>query len=195
MLGSTRGDGEIGEDVTANLKTIKSIPLKLRQPKDLPIPKKLEVRGEVYMEIEDFRKLNEAREEAGEPLFANPRNAAAGSLRQLDPSITAQRRLHMFCYDVGQTIGIEFHTQEELLKTLPLYGLRVCPIYKVCKNIDEALEFYREMQERREKLPYEADGVVIKVNDFRIREIVGEVSRNPRWAIAYKFLPSKRPRA
>lgn len=191
VLGSTRGDGETGEDVTANLKTIKSIPLKLRTPKDLHIPKKLEVRGEVYMEIADFRKLNEEREERGEPLFANPRNAAAGSLRQLDPAITAQRRLHIFCYDVGQTIGIEFHTQEELLKTLPRYGLRVCPIYKVCKNIDEALEFYREMQERREELPYESDGVVIKVNDFRIREIVGEVSRNPRWAIAYKFPPKQ----
>lgn len=191
VLGSTRGDGETGEDVTANLKTIKSIPLQLRKPTDLPIPHKLEVRGEVYMEIEDFRKLNEAREKAGEPLFANPRNAAAGSLRQLDPKITAQRRLYMFCYDVGQTVGIAFHTQEELLATLPRYGLRVCPIYKVCKSIDEALEFYREMQERREELPYEADGIVIKVNDFRIREIVGEVSRNPRWAIAYKFPPKQ----
>jgi DNA ligase (NAD+) len=179
VLGSTRGDGETGEDVTQNLKTIKSIPLRLRQPKDLPIPKRLEVRGEVYMEIADFRKLNEEREERGEPLFANPRNAAAGSLRQLDPKITAQRKLHIFCYDVGQTVGITFRTQEELLKTLPRYGLRVCPIYRVCKNIDEALEFYREMQERREELPYEIDGVVIKVNDFEIREIVGEVSRNP----------------
>jgi DNA ligase (NAD+) len=191
VLGATRGDGETGEDVTQNLKTIKSIPLRLRQPKDLPIPKRLEVRGEVYMEREDFRKLNELREEHGEPLFANPRNAAAGSLRQLDPSITAQRRLHIFCYDVGQTVGIEFRTQEELLKTLPRYGLRVCPIYKVCKDIDEALEFYREMEKRREELPYEADGVVIKVNDFGIREIVGEVSRNPRWAIAYKFPPKQ----
>jgi DNA ligase (NAD+) len=191
VLGSTRGDGETGEDVTQNLKTIKSIPLRLRQPKDLPIPKRLEVRGEVYMEIADFRKLNEEREERGEPLFANPRNAAAGSLRQLDPKITAQRKLHIFCYDVGQTVGITFRTQEELLKTLPRYGLRVCPIYKVCKDIDEALEFYREMEKRREELPYEADGVVIKVNDFGIREIVGEVSRNPRWAIAYKFPPKQ----
>jgi DNA ligase (NAD+) len=191
VLGSTRGDGETGEDVTQNLKTIKSIPLRLRQPKDLPIPKRLEVRGEVYMEIADFRKLNEEREERGEPLFANPRNAAAGSLRQLDPKITAQRKLHIFCYDAGQTVGITFRTQEELLKTLPRYGLRVCPIYRVCKNIDEALEFYREMQERREELPYEIDGVVIKVNDFEIREIVGEVSRNPRWAIAYKFPPKQ----
>jgi DNA ligase (NAD+) len=191
VLGSTRGDGETGEDVTQNLKTIKSIPLRLRQPKDLPIPRRLEVRGEIYMEIADFRKLNEEREERGEPLFANPRNAAAGSLRQLDPKITAQRKLHIFCYDVGQTVGITFHTQEELLKTLPRYGLRVCPIYRVCKDIDEALEFYREMQERREELPYEIDGVVIKVNDFEIREIVGEVSRNPRWAIAYKFPPKQ----
>jgi DNA ligase (NAD+) len=192
VLGSTRGDGETGEDVTQNLKTIKSIPLKLRQPKDLHIPKRLEVRGEVYMEIADFRKLNEEREERGEPLFANPRNAAAGSLRQLDPKITAQRKLHIFCYDVGQTVGIEFRTQqEELLKTLPRYGLRVCSLYRVCKNIDEVLEFYREMQERREELPYEIDGVVIKVNDFGIREVVGEVSRNPRWAIAYKFPPKQ----
>ncbi len=191
VLGSTRGDGETGEDVTLNLKTIKSVPLRLRQPKDLAIPKRLEVRGEVYMEREDFRKLNELREERGEPPFANPRNAAAGSLRQLDPAITAQRTLHIFCYDVGQTLGITLSTQEELLKTLPRYGLRVCPIYKVCKNIDEALEFYRHMETRREELPYEIDGVVIKVNDFRIRQIVGEVSRNPRWAIAYKFPPKQ----
>lgn len=191
ILGSTRGDGEHGEDVTLNLKTIKSIPLRLRQPKGWLIPKKLEVRGEVYMEREDFRKLNAARQEQDEPLFANPRNAAAGSLRQLDPQVTAQRRLYMFCYDVGQTLGITLNTQEELLKTLPLLGLRVCPIYKVCKSINEALEFYREMAERREELPYESDGVVIKVNDFRIREVVGEVSRSPRWAIAYKFPPKQ----
>ncbi len=191
VLGSTRGDGERGEEVTQNLKTIKSIPLRLRQLQDLPMPKKLEVRGEVYMEREDFRTLNESRARADEPLFANPRNAAAGSLRQLDPKITAQRRLYMFCYDVGQAVGIEFHTQEELLTTLPRYGLRVCPIYRACKTIDEALDFYRKMQERREELPYEIDGIVIKVNDFRIRQMVGEVSRSPRWAIAYKFPPKQ----
>ncbi len=191
VLGATRGDGERGEDVTPNLKTIKSIPLRLRQPKDLPMPKKLEVRGEVYMEREDFRTLNESRAQADEPLFANPRNAAAGSLRQLDPAITAQRRLHIFCYDVGKTVGVSFKNQEELLLTLPRYGLRVCPIYQICKNIDEALEFYRQMQQRREELPYEIDGIVIKVNDFGIRQAVGEVSRSPRWAIAYKFPPKQ----
>jgi DNA ligase (NAD+) len=189
VLGSTRGDGERGEDVTQNLKTIKSIPLQLRR--EFPIPKKLEVRGEVYMELADFRKLNEVRAEAEEPLFANPRNAAAGSLRQLDSKITAQRKLHFFCYDVGQAVGISFKNQAELLKTLPLYGLRVCPIFQVCKNIEEALEFYRHLQERREDLPYEIDGVVIKVNDFAIRRRVGEVSRSPRWAIAYKFPPKQ----
>lgn len=191
VLGSTRGDGERGEDVTANLKTIKSIPLKLRHPKGLTIPEKLEVRGEVYMELADFRKLNEARAEAEESLFANPRNAAAGSLRQLDPNVTAQRRLHIFCYDVGQTVGMSFATQAELLQTLPLYGLRVCPLFEVCQTLDEALEFYRQMEERREELPYEIDGVVIKVNDFELRRRVGEVSRSPRWAVAYKFPPKQ----
>lgn len=191
VLGATRGDGETGEDVTQNLKTIKSIPLKLRQPKDLSIPKRLEVRGEVYMEIDDFRKLNEAREKVGEPLFANPRNAAAGSLRQLDPKITAQRRLQIYCYDVGETEGLALRSQRELLQILPRLGLRVCPIYKVCTSIDEALEFYRELQAQREKLPYEIDGVVIKVDDFELRRAIGEVSRNPRWAIAYKFPPKQ----
>lgn len=191
VLGATRGDGERGEDVTSNLKTIKSIPLRLRQPPDLPLPKKLEVRGEVYMEREDFRTLNESRAQADEPLFANPRNAAAGSLRQLDPAITAQRRLHIFCYDVGQAVGVSFKNQEELLLTLPRYGLRVCSIFQICKNIDEALEFYRQMQQRREELPYEIDGIVIKVNDFGIRQAVGEVWRSPRWAIAYKFPPKQ----
>ncbi|MBI3459394.1 NAD-dependent DNA ligase LigA [Candidatus Acetothermia bacterium] len=188
VVGSTRGDGEVGEDVTHNLKTIKSIPLKLRSP-GRAIPRKLEARGEVYMEIADFHKLNEAREQKEESRFANPRNAAAGSLRQLDPKITAGRRLNFFCYDVGKTDGIEFSSQEELLKTLPQFGLRVHSQFRKCRNIDEAIGYYRELQEKREHLPYEIDGVVIKVNDFEIRRVVGEISRSPRWAIAYKFPP------
>ncbi|MCI2429773.1 NAD-dependent DNA ligase LigA [Candidatus Acetothermia bacterium] len=191
LLGSTRGDGEHGEDVTHNLKTIQSIPLKLRASKDLPIPKKLEVRGEVYMELSEFRKLNQARSEAEEPLFANPRNAAAGSLRQLDPRITAQRRLQIYCYDMGQANGITVRSQRELLQILPQMGLRVCPLWRLCATVDEALAFYRELQAQREELPYEIDGVVIKVNDFELRRALGEVSRSPRWAIAYKFPPKQ----
>jgi len=188
-IGATRGDGEVGEDVTLNLKTIKSIPLVLRKPEGMGIPKRLAVRGEVYMEVADFKRLNEERLAQGEPPFANPRNAAAGSLRQLDSRITARRPLKIFFYDVGETVGIEFHTQEELLRTLPELGLRVNPRFRLCRSIEEAIEFYRELEEEREALPYEADGVVIKVNDFALRRSLGEISRSPRWAVAFKFPP------
>jgi DNA ligase (NAD+) len=187
-VGSTRGDGEVGEDITQNLRTIPAIPLELRRLNGKgKIPKRLEVRGEVYMEIADFKRLNEQRAENKEPLFANPRNAAAGSLRQLDPRITAQRPLNIFCYDVGLTVGMEFHSQEEILKKLPLLGIRVNPHWAVCEDIGEAIEFYNDLSKKREELEYEVDGVVIKVNDFSLREILGEKSRSPRWAIAYKF--------
>ena len=188
-IGSTRGDGEVGEDVTLNLKTIKAIPLVLRRPEGLELPKRLAVRGEVYMEVADFKRLNEERLSQGEPPFANPRNAAAGSLRQLDSRITARRPLKIFFYDVGETVGIEFHTQEELLRTLPEFGLRVNPLFQKCASIEEAIAFHHELEEERESLPYESDGVVIKVNDFRLREQLGEIARAPRWAVAYKFAP------
>ena len=185
-VGSTRGDGRVGEDVTRNLRTIKQVPLRLF-PLNGKVPKLLEARGEVYMEKEAFRQLNEERERAGEPLFANPRNAAAGSLRQLDPNITASRPLKIFFYAMGRAEGIEIRSQVELLTTFPKLGLPVNPLWKLCKTLDEVKAFYRELLAMRHELPYEADGMVVKVNDFAQREILGEVSRAPRWAIAYKF--------
>lgn len=185
-VGSTRGDGRVGEDVTRNLRTIKQVPLRLF-PLDGKVPRLLEARGEVYMEKEAFRRLNAERERAGEPLFANPRNAAAGSLRQLDPNVTASRPLKIFFYAMGRAEGIEIRSQVELLTTFPKLGLPVNPFWKLCKTLDEVKAFYRELLGMRQELPYEADGMVVKVNDFRQREILGEVSRAPRWAIAYKF--------
>ena len=185
-VGSTRGDGRVGEDVTRNLRTIKQVPLRLF-PLNGQVPKLLEARGEVYMEKEAFRKLNEERERAGEPLFANPRNAAAGSLRQLDPNITASRPLKIFFYAMGRAEGIEIRSQVELLTTFPKLGLPVNPLWRLCKTLEEVKAFYRELLAMRHELPYEADGMVVKVNDFAQREILGEVSRAPRWAIAYKF--------
>ncbi len=185
-VGSTRGDGRVGEDVTRNLRTIKQVPLRLF-PLDGKVPRLLEARGEVYMEREAFRRLNEERERAGEPLFANPRNAAAGSLRQLDPNVTASRPLKIFFYAMGRAEGIEIRSQVELLTTFPKLGLPVNPLWKLCKTLDEVKAFYRELLAMRHELPYEADGMVVKVNDFAQRETLGEVSRAPRWAIAYKF--------
>jgi len=186
VRGSTRGDGRVGEDVTANLRTVRSIPLRLRTTNGPP-PPLLEVRGEVYIEKEDFRVLNERRAEAGLAPFANPRNLAAGSLRQLDPAVTASRPLKAYFYDIGRTEGISITTQAELLSVLPRLGLRVNPLYRVCDGIDEAIAFYQELQEERDRLPYETDGVVIKLDDFASRRLAGEVSRSPRWAIAAKF--------
>ena len=185
-VGSTRGDGYVGEDVTRNLRTIRQIPLRLL-PLDGEVPRLLEVRGEVYMEKEDFRRLNREREERGEPPFANPRNAAAGSLRQLDPNITASRPLKAFFYATGRVEGLEIRSQEELLTTLPKLGFPVNPLWRRCGTPEEAIQFYHQLLERRDELPYEADGVVVKVNDFSQREALGEVSRAPRWAIAFKF--------
>ena len=185
-VGSTRGDGRVGEDVTRNLRTIKQVPLRLF-PLNGKVPRLLEARGEVYMEKEAFRRLNEERERAGEPLFANPRNAAAGSLRQLDPNVTASRPLKIFFYAMGRAEGIEIRSQVELLTTFPKLGLPVNPLWKLCKTLDEVKAFYRELLAMRHELPYEADGMVVKVNDFAQREVLGEVSRAPRWAIAYKF--------
>ena len=187
--GSTRGDGETGENVTQNLRTVKSIPLRLLKPKSGHIPERLEVRGEVYMRLSDFNKLNRRREEAGESLFANPRNASAGSIRQLDSNITASRPLDIFCYGVGIVEGLKLSTHWETLETLKTFGLKVNPLIRKCRNIDEALRYHREIEEKRETLDYEIDGVVLKVNSLRLQEELGEVSRSPRWAIAYKFPP------
>jgi DNA ligase (NAD+) len=175
-----------GEDVTLNLRTIRSIPLRLR-PLAGAVPTLLEVRGEVYIDKEDLASLNQKRKEEGLSPFANPRNLAAGSLRQLDPRVTGTRPLKIFCYDIGRAEGIRIETQEDLLKTLPKLGIRTNPLYRLCHGIEEAIAFYEDLREERESLPYEADGVVIKVNDFAARRIVGEVTRSPRWAIAGKF--------
>ena len=188
--GLTRGDGRTGEVVTRNVKTIRSIPLRLRE-NDHKIPSLLEVRGEVYMEKGSFQEMNERRAEEGKDLFANPRNAAAGSLRQLDPSVTAKRPLNAFFYDTGVVEGKEFRTQEELLDYLPKIGLRVNPHTEKCEGIDEAREFYEQLEEKRGEIPYEIDGIVIKVNDFGLQEELGTKTRSPRWAIAYKFPPER----
>ncbi len=184
VRGSTRGDGATGEDVTANLRTIRSIPLRLGV--DAP-PALLEVRGEVYIETQAFRSVNERRAADDLPLFANPRNLAAGSLRQLDPRVTAERPLRMACYDIGTADGITISTQRELLAALPRLGLPVNPLFAVCEDGDDIAAFYCRMQGEREGLPYETDGVVIKIDRFDLRRKAGNVSRSPRWAVAGKF--------
>ena len=185
VVGSTRGDGFVGEDVTQNLRTIRAVPLVLLGDP----PERLEVRGEVIMHIEDFKELNRRRAEEGEPPFANPRNAAAGSVRQLDPRITASRPLDIFFYGVGQVVGREFSTHWEVLQALRSWGLRTNPLNRLCRNVDEAVDYYRELLKIREELPYEADGIVIKVNRLDLQRRLGEKARSPRWAIAYKFPP------
>jgi DNA ligase (NAD+) len=186
-VGSTRGDGINGEDVTANIRTIKSVPLRLLKPQHGRIPKLLEVRGEVIIPKRAFARLNEERERAGEPVFANPRNAAAGSLRQLDPKITASRPLNIFLYAPGVIDGVTFESQWDFLQGIKALGLRTNPLSRICRNVNEVLGYWNETTEKRNKLDYDADGVVAKVNSFALQEQLGEVSRSPRWAIAYKF--------
>jgi len=186
-VASTRGDGDNGEDVTLNVRTIKSVPLKLLKPKHRAIPKLLEVRGEVIYSKAGFTRLNEERERRGEPMFMNPRNAAAGSLRQLDPKMTASRPLDIFLYAPGVVEGLEVNTQWEFLQALKELGLRTNLESKVCKGVDEVLAYWNDLTERRHSLDYDADGVVAKVNSYALQNQLGEVSRSPRWAIAYKF--------
>jgi DNA ligase (NAD+) len=188
--GSTRGDGVNGENITQNLRTVKTIPLRLIR-RGIPVPERLEVRGEVIMQIDKFRALNRKREESGEPLFANPRNAAAGSVRQLDSRITATRPLEIYCYGLGEVRGHTFKTQWDILQTLPRWGLRTNPNVRRCQNIDDVLVYHREMNEKRETLPYEIDGIVIKVDDIDLQARLGEISRSPRWALAFKFQPKQ----
>jgi len=189
-VGSTRGDGETGEDITENLKTIRAIPLKLRE-EDISAPDLLEVRGEVYMSKRNFQKLNQERERKGEPLFANPRNAAAGSLRQLDPKITASRPLGIFFYGVGRVEGREFQSHWEILQTLLKWGFIVNPHIELCSNIEECIRYFNRIYEIREELDYEIDGVVFKVSQLEYQRRLGEISRSPRWALAYKFPPTQ----
>jgi DNA ligase (NAD+) len=189
----TRGDGFTGEDVLLNVKTIRSIPRGLFFRKgDGVLPEKLAVRGEVFIEKRDFEALNEERGKRGESFFANPRNAAAGSLRQLDPSITATRPLRAFFYGIGAFVAQkEFATQFELLNGLKLWGLPVNPRSLLCTGIEEALSYYEKLAAEREYLPYEIDGMVIKVNDLQLQKQLGEKSRSPRWAVALKFNPDE----
>ncbi len=187
-VGSTRGDGYNGEDVSQNLRTIRSIPLKLHSPPSHRVPDLLEVRGEVILPRKAFQKLNEERAAAGEPVFANPRNAAAGSLRQLDPKITAKRPLDIFCHSPGEIVGGPgFETQWDFLQGIKALGLKINPRSRLCRGVAQVLEYWDEITAIREQLDYEADGIFAKVNSFALQEQLGEVSRSPRWAIAYKF--------
>ncbi len=191
VRGATRGDGIEGEDVTENIKTIRAVPLVLRK-EEMDVPKMLAVRGEVIMHIKDFEEYNKELIERGEEPMANPRNAAAGSLRRLDPRETAERPLDIFFYEImHQEGGMEVETQWDALHALKKWGLKVNPLVKLCKNVEEVIAYHREMQERRDKLGYEIDGVVIKVNRFDYQEKLGTKTRSPRWAIAYKFPPRK----
>jgi len=185
-IGSTRGDGLVGEDVTENLKTLHDIPLRLRQEK---APELFTVRGEVYLPLAPFRKFNKEREEEGLPVFANPRNAAAGSLRQLDSRITAKRPLSIFCYAQGETLGISFTSQSDFLSKVPDWGLPVNPLVQVVSGSEAVISYYVEMMEKRDDLPYEIDGVVVKVDPYSMQRDLGEKSRSPRWALALKFPP------
>jgi DNA ligase (NAD+) len=186
VQGATRGDGTRGEDITANLRTVKSIPLSLPAGSAGP-PELLEVRGEAYLSVAEFRRINEERSREGQPLFANPRNAAAGSLRQLDPSVTASRRLRFFAYGLGVVSQPIARTHLDALEMLKEWRFPVNPHTRVSQGIAGAREFCREWAERRRELEYQIDGVVIKVNDFALQERLGAVSRSPRWAVAYKF--------
>ncbi|MBC2733148.1 MAG: NAD-dependent DNA ligase LigA [Desulfobacteraceae bacterium] len=184
---ATRGDGFVGEDITANVRTIRALPLRLSVPADGAVPATLEVRGEIFIHREAFRQFNRERIAAELPPFANPRNAAAGSLRQLDSQVTAQRPLNIFCYGIGVMQGDVPASQSELLARLKMFGLPVNPLVQSCRMIEEVLAVYRELEARRETLPYDIDGMVIKVDARALQDQLGTTARSPRWAIAYKF--------
>ena len=183
VLGATRGDGAEGENITANLRTLKDVPLRLHGKP----PAVLEVRGEVYMTHKDFAALNKRQEAEGEKVFANPRNSAAGSVRQLDPAITASRPLRFFAYAWGEVSALPAKTQSGMLAAFKEYGFQVNPLVRCCTTIAELLKFYRDIEGKRAKLGYDIDGVVYKVDDLELQNRLGFVSRSPRWAIAHKF--------
>ena len=182
--GGTRGDGTVGEEVTPNLRTVQTIPLKLRNP----APAFIEVRGEVYLRKSDFEKLNAKRERDGQPVFANPRNAASGGVRQLDPKLTAQRKLSFFAYAIAED-GKGVKTQSQALELLRRLGFRVNEHIETAETIDDVIAYCRTWEERRDELDYEIDGVVVKVDDLATQERLGAVARDPRWATAFKFKP------
>ena len=188
-VGATRGNGDVGEDVTSNLRTISSVPLTLLSD-GAPFPAEVEVRGEVYLPLAAFEHLNEQRIAAGEPTFANPRNASAGSLRQLDPKVTASRPLSTWFYGVGSVEGRSFAGHQEVLAWLRSAGFKVNPGTRTATTVEEIVAGCRQWQERRDQLDYDIDGVVIKLDDRGLQAALGAVGRDPRWAVAYKFAPT-----
>ena len=192
---ATRGDGTTGEDVTVNMRTVRDVPLRLRDEARAAIApgvETLELRGEVYMPKKSFEALNAAAEEEGRAPFANPRNAAAGSLRQKDPAVTKMRDLSTFMYAIADDAALEVEGQWELLQWLRKAGFHVNPDVRLCTTAEEVRGFCRECLDRRESLPYEIDGVVVKVNDFARQRAMGFTARAPRWAIAFKFPPEEK---
>ncbi len=187
VRGSTRGDGFVGEDITANLKTIRSIPLRLNNA-----PEFIEVRGEVYMPRKSFAALCEEQERNGDPLPKNPRNAAAGSLRQKDSSVTASRKLDIFCFNLQQIRGKELTTHSQSLEYMQSLGFHVIPDYRVVHTADEAVERIREIGEMRRSLPFDIDGAVVKVNSFALRTEIGATTKVPKWAVAFKYPPEEK---
>ena len=184
---ATRGNGLVGEEITANARTVPSVPLTIPLRNDAPpAPPRLEVRGEIYMRSADFETFNDSQTERGK-IFANPRNAAAGSIRQLDPAVTARRPLSLFAYAIGYSEGLTLRTQWDLLAFLREEGFPVNKDIARFAPFEEVIDYCRAWMGKRNELPYEADGVVIKVNDLRLQERLGLVGREPRWAIAYKF--------
>ncbi|HZA50757.1 MAG TPA: NAD-dependent DNA ligase LigA, partial [Myxococcaceae bacterium] len=192
VRGATRGDGIIGEEVTRNLRTVRDIPRRLRQPEGTEVPRYLEVRGEVFIRKQDFARLNQQREEAGEPAFMNPRNAAAGSLRQLDSRITASRPLSFFAYEVGRVEGVAFERHSAKLDYLAALLLPINPSRTLARGVEEIDKAYADFLSRRHDLTYEVDGMVVKVDSEDQRRRLGQISRTPRWAVAWKFPPVER---
>ncbi|HSR36194.1 MAG TPA: NAD-dependent DNA ligase LigA, partial [Desulfurivibrionaceae bacterium] len=186
-LGATRGDGVTGEEITANLKTVATVPLRLRPPRQGDLPARLAVRGEAYLSLAGFKELNAQRAQHNEPLFANPRNAAAGSLRQLDPKVTAQRPLAFFAYGVDDPAALPCRSQHELLHYLAACGFATNPHTTHCPNLDAVIAHFHHLAAIRHALPYEIDGMVAKVDDFTTQKRLGTKARSPRWAIAAKF--------
>ena len=186
VLATTRGDGYTGEVITENIRTIQSIPLRLKADK-IPVPELIEVRGEVIIRHKDFQDLNQRRINKGESVFANPRNAAAGSLRQLDSKITAQRPLSIFVYGVGLVKGLSFSTQAHMLESLSDFGFPVNPLIEKGITIQQVMETFHRLKELRAELAYDIDGMVIKVDEIAVQRTLGEKIKSPRWAIAYKF--------
>jgi len=185
--GVTRGDGVTGEDVTHTLRTIKSLPLRLMEPEDIEVPKLLEVRGEVFINHVDLDEINNKREQKGEQVFANARNAAAGSLRLLDPKEAAERPLDLFIYSLNYAEGLEFTDHAKSLRFLKSLGFKMVPHTYICQTLPEVVRYYDFWNNKRDMLPFEVDGVVVKVNDFNHQEHLGNTSKYPKWAIAYKF--------